>query len=143
MLHTCLTWICCQFEKSIWHRNWFGEFFFFGSNLVNYKYITCSLLCSLYTCWMCLIQIRQKYFRCSSVRKHNFGFILCFVLSTFYLLFFFVFFLGRGGGVLTFYLLLIDDFWNSVVGMQSIGKKGKVGIACLPLDEKWWGSFVW
>ena len=91
MLQTCLTWICCQFEKSIWQRNWFVEFFYFGSNLVNYKYITCSLLCSLYTCWMCLIQIQQKYFRCSSVRKHNFGFILCFLLSTFYLLFFFVF----------------------------------------------------
>ena len=66
-------WEVHMTEELVWGN------FFFGSNLVNYKYITCSLLCSLYTCWMCLIQIRQKYFRCSSVRKHNFGFILCFV----------------------------------------------------------------
>lgn len=52
---------------------------FFCNNLVNYKYITCSLLCFLYTCWMCLIQIRQKYIRSSTVGKHNFGSILCFV----------------------------------------------------------------
>ena len=55
------------------------EGLFFCNNLVNYKYITCSLLCFLYTCWMCLIQIRQKYIRSSTVGKHNFGSILCFV----------------------------------------------------------------
>ena len=84
---------------------------FFCNNLVNYKYITCSLLCFLWTCWMCLIQIRQKYIRSSSVGKHNFGFILCFVyqLST---CFCFLFLEGRG------YVNFIDDFWNSVVVMQ-------------------------
>ena len=55
------------------------EGLFFCNNLVNYKYITCSLLCFLYTCWMCLIQIWQKYIRSSTVGKHNFGYILCFV----------------------------------------------------------------
>ena len=85
---------------------------FFCNNLVNYKYITCSLLCFLYTYWMCLIQIQQKYIHSSIVGKHNFGYILCFVYN---FLIAFVFLEGRG--YLTFYLLLIDDFWNSVVVM--------------------------
>ena len=94
MLHTCLTRICCQFEKSIWQWNWLREYFF-CNNLVNYKYITCSLLCFLYTCWMCLIQIWQKYIHSSTVGKHNFGYILCFVyqLSNYIA---FVFLEGRG-----------------------------------------------
>ena len=88
----------------------------FCNNLVNYKYTTCSLLCFLYTCWMCLIQIWQKYIRSSSIGKHNFGLFFMFCVSTFYLLLFFVFLEGRaGGGMLTFYLLPIDDFWNSVL----------------------------
>ena len=97
MLHTCLTWICCQFEKSNMTEELVkGVFFFFGNYLVNYKYITCSLICFLYTFWMCLIQIRQKYIRSSSVGKHNFGFILCFVYLLSTCFWFFLFLEGRG-----------------------------------------------
>ena len=113
MLHTCLTWICCQFEKSNMTEELVkGVFFFFGNYLVNYKYITCSLICFLYTFWMCLIQIRQKYIRSSSVGKHNFGFILCFVyqLSTCFCFFVFV---GKHnfGFILCFVYLLSTCFW--------------------------------
>ena len=78
---------------------------FFCNNLVNYKYISCSLLCFLYNFWMCLILIRQKYVRSSSVGKHNFGFILCFVYQLSTCFSFFLVFFREGRGYVNFLLV--------------------------------------